>query len=99
MNKCPKCGADEWHIYAATTLMYGPGNTTTYYCNCCGNSWKERYLTATISPMQYEIQSQYGVLKDWLVENYAERPNIEVVYEALVQLLTKLDETSLRGLR
>jgi hypothetical protein len=54
---------------------------------------------AEITPVQYEIQSQYGVIKDWLVENYAERPDVRTVYEALVNLLTKLDETTLRGLR
>lgn len=99
-NRCPKCGANEWNICGATTAMYGPGNTTTWTCTCCGYSWQEGgCITATISPIQYEIQSQYGVLKDWLVENYAERPDVETVYKALVNLLTKLDETALRGLR
>lgn len=99
-NRCPKCGASEWNIWGATTLMYGPVNTTTWTCTCCGHTWKEgEYVTDTIVPIEYEIQSQYGALKDWLVENYAERPDVGTVYEALVNLLTKLDETTLRGLR
>jgi hypothetical protein len=93
------CGAGFYDIYCGTTLVYGPGNTTTYHCNVCGCSWKEGELVAKITPVQYEIQSQYGVIKDWLVENYAERPDVETVYGALVQLLTKLDETALRELR
>lgn len=98
-TKCPMCGASEWNIWCETTLVNGPGNETIYHCHVCGCSWKEGELVAKITPVQYEIQSQYGVIKDWLVENYAERPDVETVYGALVQLLTKLDETSLRELR
>ena len=98
-NRCPMCGADFYHIHCETTSMYGPGNTTTYHCRSCGATWKEGELIAKITPVEYEIQSQYGVLKDWLVENYAERPDVETVYEALLNLLTKLDEYELRRLR
>lgn len=98
-TRCPLCGADFYSIHCETTLVYGPGNTSTYHCSSCGASWKDGEAIAKITPIQYEIQSQYGVLKDWLVENYAERKDIETVYEALLQLLTKLDETSLLGLR
>jgi hypothetical protein len=99
-TRCPTCGADEILINCTTTLLYGGPNTTAYRCSACGCSWKdEDCLTAMISPIEYEIQSQYGVLKDWLVENYAERPDVQTVYEALLNLLTKLDENALSRLR
>ena len=97
--KCPMCGAGFYNIWCESTLVYGHNNETTYHCNLCGTSWKDGECIAKIVPVEYEIKSQYGVLKDWLVENYEERPDVETVYEALVNLLTKLDETALRGLR
>ena len=39
-TKCPKCGAGMWSIWCYTTLMYGPGNITTYNCNNCGHRWE-----------------------------------------------------------
>lgn len=97
--RCPMCGADEWHIWCETTAMYGPNNTTTCHCQSCGASWKEGELIAKAAPIEYEIQSKYGAIKDWLVENYAERRDVNVVYEALCQLLETLDNASLIGLR
>jgi hypothetical protein len=93
------CGAGFYSVWCESTLVYGPNNETTYHCNSCGASWKEGELIAKITPVEYEIQSQYGVLKDWLVENYAKRPDVATVYAALVSLLTKLDESALRELR
>ena len=98
-TKCPMCGADFYSIHCETTLVYGPNNTTTYHCNACGASWKEGELIAKITPIESKIQSQYGVIKDWLVENYSTRDDVDVVYGALCQLLDKLDESALRGLR
>lgn len=95
MNNCPMCGVGSHNILCESTAMNGIINETIYHCVSCGASWKEGNL---ISPVECEVQSQYGVLKDWLVENYAERPDVKTVYETLVNLLTKLDETALRGL-
>lgn len=99
-TKCPLCGASEWNIWCETTLVNGPGNETTYHCNICGYSWKEGEFVAKIAPVEYKLQSQYGVIKDWLEENYwAKNKSIDVVYEALCQLLDKLDEATLRELK
>lgn len=35
---CPSCGSGT--VYTTTTLMYGPGNKTTYHCSNCGHSWE-----------------------------------------------------------
>ena len=35
---CPSCGSGC--VYTTTTLMYGPGNKTTYHCSNCGHSWE-----------------------------------------------------------
>ncbi len=98
--RCPKCGASEWNIWCMTTAMYGPGNITTYNCTSCGNSWQDDKCDAVMaSPIECEIQSKYGEIKDWLVENYNTRDDVDVVYGALCQLLDVLNENALRGLR
>jgi hypothetical protein len=36
---CPICGGSN--VYTTITLMYGPGNKTTYHCSSCGHSWED----------------------------------------------------------
>ena len=42
---------------------------------------------------QYCVQeTRYKEIKDWLVENYATRDDVDIVYSALCKLLNMLDE-------
>ena len=42
---------------------------------------------------QYCVQeTRYKEIKDWLVENYATRDDVDIIYSALCELLNALDE-------
>ena len=42
---------------------------------------------------QYCVQeTRYKEIKDWLIENYATRDDVDIVYSALCELLNVLDE-------
>lgn len=50
-TRCPFCGADQWHISARATLVWGPNNTTTYHCSSCDNEWTNRdFVSNEINP-------------------------------------------------
>lgn len=100
-TKCPKCGADAWNIVQHTTLTNGIHNTITNYCYICGYEWKENgYIyTTNIEPIDCKITTKYKEIKDWLVENYCTRNDVDIVYSALCEILDLLDENAMRGIK
>lgn len=100
-TKCPKCGADVWSIIQYATLTNGTHNIITNHCNICGYEWqKNSYAsTVTIEPIDVEITTKYKEIKDWLVENYSTRNDVDRVYRALCKVLDLLDENAMRGIK
>lgn len=100
-TKCPKCGADAWSIIQDITLTNGPHNIITNYCNRCGYEWQKNSYASmvTIEPTDAKITTKYKELKDWLVENYSTRNDVDRVYRALCKVLDLLDENAMRGIR
>lgn len=97
-TKCPKCGADVWSITQDIMLTNLSGNIITNHCNRCGYEWQKNSYVP-IEPIDVKITTKYKEIKDWLVENYCTRNDVDTVYSALCEVLDLLDENAMRGIK
>ena len=67
----------------------------------CGYEWQENNYVSmvTIERIDAKITTKYKELKDWLVENYSTRNDVDRVYRALCKVLDLLDENAMRGIK